>query len=93
MPTIKSLQEIKMQTQDFIKFIENLSVVKDLDLKSKMIQNEISKLNSMLRESDYSNSTSRFEKVTKQTEYLELQTYKNVLAFRLSLIQANSEMK
>lgn len=51
-----------MQTQDFIKFIENLSVVKDLDLKSKMIQNEISKLNSMLRESDYSNSTSRFEK-------------------------------
>ncbi|MFZ1280314.1 MAG: hypothetical protein WAR59_05710 [Ignavibacteriaceae bacterium] len=82
-----------MQTQDFIKFIENLSVVKDLDLKSKMIQNEISKLNSMLRESDYSNSTSRFEKVTKQTEYLELQTYKNVLAFRLSLIQANSEMK
>lgn len=48
-PTIKSLQEIKMQTQDFIKFIENLSVVKDLDLKSKMIQNEISKLNSMLR--------------------------------------------
>lgn len=82
-----------MQTQDFIKFIENLSVVKDLDLKSKMIQNEISKLNSMLRESDYSNSTSRFEKVIKQTEYLELQTYKNVLAFRLSLIQANSEMK
>ena len=82
-----------MQTQDFIKFIENLSVVKDLDLKSKMIQNEISKLNSMLRESDYSNSTSRFEKVTNQTEYLELQTYKNVLAFRLSLIQANSEMK
>lgn len=82
-----------MQTQDFIKFIENLSVIKDLDLKSKMIQEEISKLNIMLRESDYSNSNSRLEKLTKQTEYIELQSYKNVLAFRLSLLQSNIQNK
>jgi hypothetical protein len=82
-----------MQTQDFIKFIENLSVIKDLDLKSKMIQEEISRLNIMLRESDYSNSNSRLEKLTKQTEYIELQSYKNVLAFRLSLLQSNIQNK
>lgn len=82
-----------MQTQDFIKFIENLSVVKDLDLKSKMIRDEISKLNSMLKESDYSNLNSRLEKLTNHTEFLELQTYKNVLAFRLSLLESNTQKK
>lgn len=90
--TIKSFQK-KMQTQDFIKFIENLSVIKDLDLKSKMIHEEINKLDSMLRELDYSNSTSKLEKLTKQTEYFELQSYKNVLAFRLSLLQSNIQNK
>lgn len=82
-----------MQTQDYLKFIENLSVVKDIELKSKMIREELNKLDSILKNSDYSNTTSRFERLKRQTEYLELETYKNVLAFRLSLLQTNKDSK
>lgn len=75
-----------MQTQDFIKFIENLSLIKDVDLKTKMIKEEISKLNKMIKETDYSETTSKLDKVHKQTEYMEMLSYKNVLAFRLSIL-------
>ena len=75
-----------MQSQDFIKFIENLSLVKDIELKSQLIKEEIMRLNKMLKESDYSETTSKLEKVQKQTEYMEMLSYKNVLAFRLSIL-------
>ena len=77
-----------MQSQDFIKFIENLSLVKDIELKSQLIKEEITRLNKMLKESDYSETTSKLEKVQKQTEYMEMLSYKNVLAFRLSILDS-----
>lgn len=77
-----------MQSQDFIKFIENLSLVKDIELKSQLIKEEITRLNKMLKDSDYSETTSKFEKVQKQTEYMEMLSYKNVLAFRLSILDS-----
>ncbi len=79
-----------MQSQDFLRFIEQLSFVSDVELKSKLLQDELKKLNTMIKNTDYSDTISRMEKVTKKAKYLELETYKNVLSFRLSLLQTNS---
>lgn len=38
-----------MRNQEFISFIENLALVKDVELKSKLIQDELSNLNKLLK--------------------------------------------
>lgn len=82
-----------METQDFIKFIENLSVVKDVEKKSEMIKNELNKLNKMIKVNEVNEYETRIEKIKNQTEYLEFLTYKNVLSFRLSLLQTEQQTK
>lgn len=52
-----------MQLQDFIIFVENLSVVKDVKLKSKIIKNDINRLNLLIKQNDYSETKSRIEKL------------------------------
>jgi len=82
-----------METQDFIKFIENLSVVKDVEKKSELIKSELNKLNKLIRENDDSSYSSRMEKLERKNEYNEILSYKNVLSFRLSILQANNDLK
>ena len=77
-----------METKDFIQFIENLSVVKDVEKKSELIKSELKQLNEMLKEKEAQDYTSRIEKIENQSEYLEILTYKNILSFRLSLLQS-----
>jgi hypothetical protein len=82
-----------METQDFIKFIENLSVVKDVKLKADMLKGEMKKLEQMIKDSDVHEYSSRMEKLEKKTEYNEILSYKNVLSFRLSMLQTNNDFE
>lgn len=77
-----------METKDFIQFIENLAVVKDVEKKSELIKNELKQLNEMIKERDAQEYSSRIQKIENQSEYLEILTFKNVLSFRLSLLQS-----
>jgi hypothetical protein len=78
-----------METKDFIKFIDNLALVKDVEKKSELIKNEIKMLDKMIKEGDNQDYSSRMEKLEKQTEFMEILSYKNVLSFRLSVLQSN----
>jgi len=82
-----------METKDFIQFIENLSIVKDVEKKSELIKSELNKLNKLIRENDDSSYSSRMEKLERKNEYNEILSYKNVLSFRLSILQANNDLK
>jgi hypothetical protein len=82
-----------METQNFIKFIEDLSVVKDVNLKTEMIKNEMKKLEQMIKDSDMHEYSSRIEKLEKKTELNEILSYKNVLSFRLSILHVNNDLK
>lgn len=78
-----------METKDFIKFIDSLALVKDVEKKSELIKNEIKMLDKMIKEGDDQDYSSRMEKLEKQTEFMEILSYKNVLSFRLSVLQSN----
>jgi hypothetical protein len=82
-----------METKDFIQFIENLSIVKDVEKKSELIKSELNNLNKLIRENDVSAYSSRMEKLERENEYNEILSYKNVLSFRLSILQANNDLK
>ena len=82
-----------METKDFIQFIENLSVVKDVEKKTELIKNELKQLNGMIKERDKQDYSSRIEKIEKQSEFLEILTFKNVLSFRLSLLQSKPSIQ
>ncbi|MFZ1518319.1 MAG: hypothetical protein WAU11_06075 [Ignavibacteriaceae bacterium] len=82
-----------MDTKDFIGFMENLSVVKDVEKKSQLIKTELNKLNQLIKENEVNEYNSRLEKIKNQTEYLEFLSYKNVLSFRLSLLQTELSIK
>ena len=82
-----------MATKDFIQFIENLSVVKDVEKKTELIKNELKQLNGMIKERDKQDYSSRIEKIEKQSEFLEILTFKNVLSFRLSLLQSKPSIQ
>jgi hypothetical protein len=82
-----------METKDFIQFIENLSIVKDVEKKSELIKNELKQLNKMIKEKDDQDYSSRIEKIENQSEYLEILTFKNVLSFRLSLLQSKPSIQ
>ena len=77
-----------METKDFIKFIESLSVIKDVEERTELIKKELKELNKMIRESNNQAYNSRLDKVEKQIEYMELLHYKNVLSSNLSLLQS-----
>ena len=70
-----------METKDFIQFIENLSIVKDVEKKTELIKNELKQLNGMIKERDEQDYSSRIEKIENQSEYLENKTNKNQLIF------------
>jgi DNA polymerase II small subunit/DNA polymerase delta subunit B len=78
-----------MDSRDFIKFIEDLSIIKEVEDKTAMIKNELKKLDRMIKESNAQEYTSRMDKLEKQSEYLELISYKNTLSFRLSTLESN----
>ena len=82
-----------METKDFIQFIENLSIVKDVEKKTELIKNELKQLNGMIKERDKQDYSSRIEKIEKQSEFLEILTFKNVLSFRLSLLQSKPSIQ
>ena len=82
-----------METKEFIQFIENLSVVKDVEKKTELIKNELKQLNGMIKERDKQDYSSRIEKIEKQSEFLEILTFKNVLSFRLSLLQSKPSIQ
>jgi hypothetical protein len=82
-----------METKDFIKFIEDLSFVKDIEVKAEMIKDELKKLEQMIKESDVNKYSSRMERLQKKTEYNEILSYKNVLSFRLSMLQPNNDFE
>lgn len=82
-----------METKDFVQFIENLSVIKDVEKKSELIKSELKQLNEMIKEKNNQGYSSRTEKIENQTEFLEILTYKNVLSFRLSLLQSKPAIK
>jgi len=82
-----------MRNQEFISFIENLALVKDVELKSKLIQDELSNLNKLLKAEEDPRSTSRLDKITLMTKYLEMETFKNVLSFRLSILESGFQKK
>jgi hypothetical protein len=82
-----------METKDFIKFIESLSVIKDVEQQTELIKNELKELNQMIRESNNQGYTSRIDKVEKQIEYMEFLNYKNVLSSRLSLLKSENHFR
>lgn len=82
-----------METKDFIRFMDNLSLVKDIEKKSELIKNELKQLDRMIRERDDQNYASRMEKLEKQTEFMEILSYKNTLSFRLSTLELNNNSK
>jgi len=82
-----------METKDFIKFIDSLALVKDVEKKSELIKNEIKMLDKMIREGDNQDYSSRMDKLEKQTEFMEILSYKNVLSFRLSVLQSNHNLE
>jgi glycyl-tRNA synthetase beta subunit len=87
------LREPEMETKDFIKFIESLSVIKDLEERTELIKNELKELNKMIRENINLEYNSRLDKVEKQVEYMELLYYKNVLSSNLSLLQSENNFR
>lgn len=82
-----------METKDFIKFIESLSVIKDVEERTELIKKELKELNKMIRESSNREYNSRLDKVEKQVEYMELIQYKNVLSSNLSLLQSENNLR
>jgi hypothetical protein len=82
-----------METKDFIKFIDDLALIKDVVKKNELIKNEIKMLDRMIREGDKHDCSSRMEKLEKQTEYMEILSYKSVLSFRLSVLQSNDNLE
>jgi len=82
-----------METKDFIKFIESLTVIKDVEKKTELIKNELKELNKMINESNNEGYISRLDKVEKQIEYMEYLRYKSVLASNLSLLQSEKHFR
>ena len=82
-----------METKDFIKFLDNLSLVKDIEKKSELIKIELKQLDRMIKEREDQDYSSRMEKVEKQTEFMEILSYKNTLSFRLSTLELNNNYK
>jgi hypothetical protein len=82
-----------METKDFIKFIESLSVIRDVEKKTELIKKELKELNKMIRESNNQAYNSRLDKVEKQLEYMELLQFKNVLSSSLSLLQSKNHLR
>ncbi len=82
-----------METKDFIKFIESLSIIKDVEDRTELIKNELKELNKMIRENSNGEYNSRLDKVEKQVEYMELLHYKNVLSSNLSILQLENNFR
>ena len=82
-----------METKDFIKFMDNLALVKDVEKKSELIKSELKQLDKMIKERDDQDYSSRMEKVERQTEFMEILSYKNTLSFRLSTLESNNNSK
>jgi len=82
-----------VETKDFIKFLDNLSLVKDIEKKSELIKIELKQLDRMIKEREDQDYSSRMEKVEKQTEFMEILSYKNTLSFRLSTLELNNNYK
>ena len=82
-----------METKDFIKFMDNLALVKDVEKKSELIKSELKQLDKMIKERDDQDYSSRMEKVERQTEFMEILSYKNTLSFRLSTLESSNNSK
>jgi hypothetical protein len=83
-----------MEIKDFLQFIENLSFVKDVEKKSELIKKEMKQLNEMIKQRETQEYySSRMEKIQRQTEFLEILTYKSVLSSKLSLLETNKYFK
>jgi hypothetical protein len=73
--------------------MDNLSLVKDIEKKSELIKNELKQLDRMIKERDDQDYSSRMEKLERQTEFMEILSYKNTLSFRLSTLELNRNSK
>lgn len=71
-------------------FIDNLSILNDVQLKSQLIKTEIQKLNKMISDLDESEELSRLERIKRKLTYAEIHTFKSYLSLKLSFLDAES---
>jgi hypothetical protein len=80
----------ELQIRDFV---NQLSVLKDVQSKSELIKSEIKKLDKLISALDVENNLTRFERLNRKLQYSELFTFKSLLALKLSFLSTEDKIE
>ena len=80
----------ELQIRDFV---NQLSILKDVQSKSELIKSEIQKLDKLISALDVENNLTRLERLNRKLQYSELFTLKSFLALKLSFLSTEDKIE
>jgi hypothetical protein len=80
----------ELQIRDFV---NQLSVLKDVQTKSELIKSELKKLDKLISDLDVEDNLTRFERLNRKLQYSELFTLKSLLALKLSFLSTEGKIE